>query len=103
MGLFNSLLIIGGLCLFEAVSSLDNAVVNADVLVTMGKKWRRWCLIWGIFFSVFLVRGVLPWAIIWMANPSLGPWKALTSTFSSDPLVAQTIHQSGTHGAPLAC
>ncbi len=80
-----------GLCVFEVVSSLDNAVVNADVLSTMSAKWRKWFLVWGIFFSVFLVRGILPWLIVWMANPAVGPWNALTSTFSNDPHISELI------------
>ena len=31
---------------------------------------------------LFLVRGLLPWGIIWAVNPSLGPIQALTATFS---------------------
>ena len=31
-----------GLALFETVSSIDNAIINAEVLSTMGKKARRW-------------------------------------------------------------
>ena len=57
------ILTILGLCAFEVISSIDNAVVNADVLATMGQKARKWFLVWGIFFGVFLVRGLLPWAI----------------------------------------
>ncbi len=83
-----------GLCLFEIVSSLDNAVVNADVLSTMSVKWRKWFLVWGIFFGVFMVRGLLPWFIVWMANPSLGPWGALTASFSNDPQIAHALEQS---------
>ncbi len=83
-----------GLCLFEVVSSIDNAVVNADVLVTMSKRWRKWFLVWGIFFGVFLVRGLLPWLIVWMANPSVGPWGALTASFSNDPRVQQALEES---------
>lgn len=83
-----------GLCLFEVVSSIDNAVVNADVLSTMSVKWRKWFLIWGIFFSVFLVRGFLPWFIVWMANPSIGPWGALTASFSNDPQIHQALEGS---------
>ena len=94
MNIFAIMLSILGLCVFEAVSSLDNAVVNADVLVTMEKKWRRWFLIWGIFFSVFLVRGLLPWLIVWMANPSLGPWSSLTATFSNDPHIKESLEIS---------
>ena len=83
-----------GLCLFEVVSSIDNAVVNADVLSTMGVKWRKWFLFWGIFFGVFLVRGLLPWFIVWMANPSIGPWVALTAGFSNDPQIQQALEES---------
>jgi hypothetical protein len=37
---------------------------------------------------------VLPWLIVWMSNPSLGPVGALTATFSSDPAVVSAIEQS---------
>lgn len=88
------LLSILGLCLFEVISSIDNAVVNADVLATMSKRWRKWFLVWGIFFGVFLVRGLLPWFIVWMANPSVGPWGALTASFSNDPKIQQALEES---------
>jgi hypothetical protein len=83
-----------GLCVFEIVSSLDNAVVNADVLSTMSAKWRKWFLVWGIFFGVFLVRGLLPLIIVWVANPSLGPWGSMMASFSNDPRVAESLEQS---------
>ncbi|MBL8013139.1 MAG: DUF475 domain-containing protein [Candidatus Omnitrophica bacterium] len=83
-----------GLCVFEIVSSLDNAVVNADVLSTMSAKWRKWFLVWGIFFGVFLVRGLLPWLIVWISNPALGPVGALTASFSNDPRVAASLEAS---------
>jgi len=60
----------------------------------MSKKARRWFLIWGILIAVFLVRGLLPWLIIWMSNPSLGPIQAFTASFSSDPNVAKIIEES---------
>ena len=94
MEIFPLILTVLGLCVFEVVSSLDNAVVNADVLATMGKKWRKWFLIWGIFFSVFLVRGLLPWLIVYVSNPSMGMWGSLMSTFSSNPEVVQSLEQS---------
>lgn len=83
-----------GLCVFEIVSSLDNAVVNADVLSTMSAKWRKWFLVWGIFFGVFLVRGALPWLIVWGANPSIGPWGAFIASFSNDPHIAESLEKS---------
>lgn len=80
-----------GLCLFEIISSIDNAVINAEVLSTMGKKARRWFLLWGFFIAVFLVRGLLPWIIIWATIPGVGPLGALTATFSNDPAVSKAI------------
>jgi hypothetical protein len=52
-------LTVAGLCLFETVSSIDNAIINAEVLSTMQEKYRRWFLIYGIFIAVFVVRGTL--------------------------------------------
>ena len=67
------LLTIIGLSLFEIITSIDNAVINAEVLSGMSKKARRWFLTFGFFFAVFVVRGVLPFLIIWIANPSKVP------------------------------
>ena len=89
--IWSSLLTILGLGLFETVSSLDNAVINAEVLGTMQPKARRWFLIWGMLIAVFLVRGLLPWLIVWLATPGLGPIEALTATFSSDPRVLAAV------------
>ena len=86
--------IVFGLSLFEIIISVDNAIINAEVLGTMSKKARRWFLIWGILIAVFLVRGMLPWLIIWASNPSLGAAGALTASFSSDPKVAEVIEKS---------
>ncbi len=88
------LLIVIGLSLFETVSSIDNAIINAEVLRTMGQKARQWFLTWGIFIAVFLIRGLLPWLIIWGTVPSLGPVGALTATFSNDPRVLEAIKTS---------
>ena len=88
------LLTVLGLCLFETISSVDNAIINAEVLSTMGKKARRWFLIWGILIAVFLIRGLLPWAIVWATLPHLGPMGALTATFSNDPHVHEAIESS---------
>lgn len=94
MNLFPLILTVAGLGLFETVSSIDNAVINAEVLGTMQPKSRRWFLVWGLFIAVFLIRGVLPWAIVWAVNPSLGPLQTLTATFSSDPRVHQAVELS---------
>ncbi|MSU56251.1 MAG: DUF475 domain-containing protein [Candidatus Taylorbacteria bacterium] len=83
-----------GLALFEIISSADNAIINAEVLRTMSEKMRRWFLFWGILFAVFVIRGFLPWAIIWATVPSLGPIGAFTATWSSDPVVHTAIEKS---------
>lgn len=80
-----------GLILFEVISSIDNAVVNAEVLGTMSAKARRWFLLWGLLFAVFIVRGLLPWLIVWLATPGFGPIEALTATFSNDPAIRTAI------------
>lgn len=83
-----------GLSLFEIVSSIDNAVINAEVLSTMGEKAKRWFLRWGILLAVFVVRGLLPWLILWLSSPGLGPLEAFTLSFSNDPAIAETVERS---------
>lgn len=92
--MLSAIFVILGLSLFEAISSVDNAIINAEVLNTMGKKARRWFLTWGIFIAVFLVRGVLPFAIIWAFNSSLTPYQVFSAAWSSDPLVHESIQRS---------
>ena len=94
MEIFSIILVIIGLVLFETISSIDNAVINAEVLSTMSQRARRWFLIYGLFFAVFVVRGMLPWLIVWATSPSLGPVGALTATFSEDPHIKEVIEES---------
>ncbi len=94
MDILSIILIIAGLCLFETITSIDNAIINADVLSTMSQKARGWFLAWGLLFAVFVIRGMLPWLIVWVSAPSLGPVGALTATFSQDPAVVNAIAQS---------
>ena len=92
--LFSVLITIIGLSLFEAVSSVDNAIINAEVLVTMGARARRWFLTWGMFIAVFLVRGLLPFAIVWAFNTKLTALQILSAAWSSNPLVLDSIYKS---------
>jgi hypothetical protein len=94
MDILTIVLVIAGLALFETITSIDNAIINAEVLSTMSTRAKRWFLIWGLLFAVFAVRGLLPWLIVWLSTPSLGPVGALTATFSGDPLVVAAIEQS---------
>jgi hypothetical protein len=94
MNLISIILTISGLCLFEIISSIDNAIINAEVLSTMSQRARKWFLFWGLLFAVFVIRGILPWVIVWAATPELGPIGALTAAFSSDPKVMQAVEAS---------
>ena len=91
MNWFNVIVIVLGLAMFETIASIDNAVINAEVLSTMQPKARKWFLMWGLLIAVFLVRGLLPWMIVWGVNPTLGPIGALTATFSNDPHVRESV------------
>jgi hypothetical protein len=88
------LVTIAGLCIFETITSIDNAIINAEVLSTMAERAKRWFLSWGLIIAVFGIRCLLPWLIVWLSTPALGPIGALTATFSSDPMVIQAIEQS---------
>lgn len=94
MDLISIVLIIAGLCLFETITSIDNAIINAEVLSTMSERAKRWFLFWGLIFAVFAVRGLLPWLIVWLSAPSLGPVGSFMATLSSDPVVIAAIEQS---------
>lgn len=84
-----------GLCFFETITSLDNAIINSEVLSTMSKKARQWFLLWGMLIAVFAIRGLLPAIILFFANPQLGVDGVVLAMFSEDPEVAHAIEQSG--------
>lgn len=83
-----------GLSLFEIITSIDNAIINAEVLSGMSQKARRWFLLWGFFFAVFVVRGLLPLIIVWVANPQIGPIDVFFAAFSNDPKIAEAIEKT---------
>lgn len=85
------ILTIVGLSLFEIITSIDNAIINAEVLSGMSKKAQRWFLLWGFLFAVFIVRGLLPLVIVWVANPGIGILEVFTAAFSNDPRIAAAI------------
>lgn len=92
--IFSAILTIIGLSLFETISSVDNAIINAEVLSTMGERAKKWFLSWGMLFAVFVVRGILPFAIVWSFNSSLTFGQVLSAAWSSDPLVKESIEKS---------
>ena len=83
-----------GLSLFEIITSVDNAIINAEVLSGMQQRARKWFLLWGFLFAVFVVRGLLPLVIVWAANPGIGISGAFFATFSGNKEVAQSIENS---------
>jgi uncharacterized protein len=97
MSVMSVVLTVFGLAVFETVSSVDNAIINAEVLSGMGTRARRWFLLWGMLFAVFIVRGLLPWLIVWLALPQEGPIGAFLAAFSSDARVVQAVG----HAAPI--
>jgi len=94
MNISEIVIIVLGLMLFEVISSIDNAVVNADVLLTMSKRAQRWFLTYGMIFAVVLVRGLLPLFIVYFSNTNLGIVGAFSATFSSNETVRQIIENS---------
>jgi len=95
MDIFAIGLTILGLVFFETITSIDNAVINAEILTKMSERARKWFLLWGLLIAVFLVRGLLPAIIVWAANPTLGIEGVFTAAMSSDPAVIEAMEQSG--------
>lgn len=52
------------LTLLETTFSADNAVVNSKVITTLSPFWQKLFMTVGIFIAVFVVRFVLPIAIV---------------------------------------
>lgn len=94
MTFLGGLSIVIGLILFEVISSIDNAVINADVLLTMSEKARRWFLRYGIFIAVVVIRGLLPLLIVYVSTPHISMSEAFVATFSSDERVKNSIEES---------
>ncbi len=92
--IWHFIIVIIGLALFEIISSVDNAIINAHVLKTLPEKYRKIFLFWGILFAVFIVRGCLPFLIIWISNPKLSFYELITFAFSKNADLSAAIGQS---------
>lgn len=92
--IWSFIVIVLGLCVFEIISSVDNAIVNAHVLKTMPEKYRKIFLFWGLLFAVFLVRGLLPFVIVWLANPGFSMMQVWSAAFSSSPEILESLNKS---------
>ena len=91
---WQSVIVILGLCVFEIISSVDNAVVNAHVLKSMPEKYRKIFMFWGILFAVFVVRGLLPFLIVWIANPALSIGELWGFVFNGSPTITEYVERS---------
>ncbi|MEN9649240.1 MAG: hypothetical protein RL094_207 [Candidatus Parcubacteria bacterium] len=89
----NIIFTLAGLVLFEIVNSIDNAVINAEVLGKMSERAKKLFLTWGIFIGVFAVRGLLPWLILMTAG-GLSAKEAFMASFSADPRVVEIIDKT---------
>jgi hypothetical protein len=91
MDILGAFIVIAGLVVFEIVNSIDNAIVNAYVLKTMNERWRKIFLFWGLLIAVFVVRGVLPFLIVWLTVPEISFIEAFRAMFSGSEAVAEAI------------
>jgi uncharacterized protein len=90
--LFVFLLTIVGLCMFEIVSSLDNAIVSAHILTKIKSlRARQFFVTWGMLIAVGLVRGLLPFIIYFLPNYRLGLHNAMMGLWTGDPAVVASV------------
>jgi len=94
MGIAEIVIIIFGLALFEIISSIDNAIINAHVLKTLPEKFRRFFLFWGLLIAVFAVRGILPFLIVWLANPAFSFGQVISFVFHPTPEIDAYVEKS---------
>jgi len=83
-----------GLILFEVISSIDNAVINSEVLASLPPPNRRWFVRWGLLMAVVGMRGILPWLIVWLATPYNGILGPLSGSLYQDEANMILIHAS---------
>ena len=94
MDIIQVIVVVFGLCLFEIISSVDNAIINASVLKTLPEKFRKWFLVWGLLIAVFAIRGVLPFLIVWLANPALSFVQVISFVFHPTPEIEMYVEKS---------
>ena len=77
----------------EVSLSFDNAVVNAKVLTTMDRVWRRRFLTWGIAIAVVGMRFVFPILIV-MVTASLGFGQVVSLAFNNPTEYSEHLHDA---------
>lgn len=94
MPIIEFIIVVFGLCLFEVISSIDNAIINASVLKTLPEKFRKFFLFWGLLIAVFLIRGILPFLIVWLANPAFSFSQVIGFVFHPTPEIEAYVEKS---------
>jgi hypothetical protein len=94
MGIVEISIVIFGLALFEIISSVDNAIINASVLKTLPEKYKKFFLFWGLLIAVFAVRGILPFLIVWLANPAFSFTQVIGFVFHPTPEIEVYVAKS---------
>ena len=94
MNIIQILVVILGLSLFEIISSVDNAIINAHVLKTLPEKFRKIFLTFGLLVAVVIVRGMLPFLIVWLANPNFSFLQVVGFVFHPTPQINAYIEKS---------
>ena len=89
-----SFIIIFGLVVFEIISYIDNAIINAHILKTVPEKFRKFFLFWGLLLAVFVMRGILPFVIVWLANAGLSFSEIFSLVFSEPGLIERALEHS---------
>ncbi len=92
--MFEIVVVILGLVVFEIISSVDNAIVNAHVLKTVPEKYRKFFLLWGLLLAVFVMRGVLPFVIVWLANAGISFGELIDLVFSDPARMEESLEHS---------
>jgi uncharacterized protein len=94
MAIAEILVVIFGLALFEVISSVDNAIINAHVLKTLPERFKKFFLTIGLLLAVVVVRGALPFLIVWLANPSFSFLQVIGFVFHPTPEINAYIEKS---------
>ena len=94
MSIFEIIVVIFGLAVFEIVSSVDNAIINAHVLKSLPAKYKKFFLTWGLFIAVFVVRGLLPFVIVWLANPAFSFSQIISFVFHPTADIQKSVDKS---------
>lgn len=94
MDIIQIIIVIFGLCLFEVISSVDNAIINAHVLKTLPEKFKKIFLTFGLLIAVVVVRGMLPFLIVWLANPAFSFYQVIGFVFHPTPEINAYIEKS---------